>query len=101
MANITYQVTLSADGKHAVSVSSDDPTDMSEALAWAKGLCLKLKVFDVSKDKAQEEPQGEPPVRPIHQVPMIWQQGRKGSFWSCHQRNADQSWCSYKPPKGS
>jgi hypothetical protein len=99
MANITYQVTLSGDGKHAVSVTSDDPTEMSEALAWGKGLYLKLQVSDAPKQKEQEQPEDEPPVCPMHQVPMIWQQGRKGAF--CHQKNPDGSWCSFRPARGS
>jgi hypothetical protein len=32
-----YRVTLSVDGKHGVSVSSEDPTELGEAIAWAGG----------------------------------------------------------------
>jgi hypothetical protein len=40
----------------------------------------------------------EAPLCRVHRTPMVWQQGRKGYFWSCHQRMADgQTWCSYKP----
>jgi len=28
---------------------------------------------------------------------MVKQRGKYGTFWSCHERNADGSFCSYKP----
>ncbi len=97
MTKITYQVTLSSAGAHSVSVTGDDPTEVNEALAWAKGLYLKLKTLPSSKYAEQAQPEGDPPLCPVHQVPMVWQHGRKGAFWSCHQKDADGSWCSFKP----
>jgi hypothetical protein len=32
-----------------------------------------------------------------HQTPMVWQKGRKGYFWSCHEKMTDGGWCSYRP----
>src|SRR4051812_12593307 len=37
------------------------------------------------------------PVCPVHQQPMWHQQGKHGWFWSCHVRNADGSYCTYRP----
>lgn len=37
------------------------------------------------------------PVCEFHQVPMTWQDSAYGRFWSCHRRNPDGSWCSYRP----
>ena len=42
-------------------------------------------------------PYQEIPICAMHNVPMVWQKGRKGFFWSCHERNADGSFCSYRP----
>ena len=36
MANTKYQVNLAIDGKHTVSVQSDDPAATTETLVWAK-----------------------------------------------------------------
>jgi hypothetical protein len=105
MAQIKYQVTLSTDGAHSVSVASDDPNEMNEALAWARGIYLKLQAHATKrtdKDHAQDQAEhdtDEPPICAVHDVPMVRVQGKLGEFWSCHQKNEDGSWCSYKPPK--
>jgi hypothetical protein len=36
MAQSKYQVTLSVEGKHSVSVASDDPAAVTEGLVWAQ-----------------------------------------------------------------
>ena len=36
MPNTKYQVNLCVDGKHSVSVQSDDPAAVTEGLLWAK-----------------------------------------------------------------
>ena len=36
LAHTKYQVNLPVDGKHSVSVQSDDPAAVTEALIWAK-----------------------------------------------------------------
>jgi hypothetical protein len=37
------------------------------------------------------------PMCAIHKTPMQKVQGKKGSFWSCHTKLDDGSWCPYKP----
>jgi hypothetical protein len=97
MARTTYHVTLSLNGDHRVSVTSDDPTELSESVAWAKGIVLKLEAY--AREHAEEEQvEEEPPTCEVHQLPMVKVQGRTGEFWSCHERMPDGSWCSYKPP---
>ena len=91
MAQTTFRVTLSLDGKHSVAVSGEDPTAVQDALAWARGIYLKLQTFS---DERGIQPEGEPPSCEVHGVPMTWQKGRKGYFWSCHERMPDDSWCS-------
>jgi hypothetical protein len=95
MSRIVYKVTLAVGGKHSVAVSGDDPVEVQEALAHAKGVYLKLQAFE-GKVQADEQPEGAPPLCEIHKLPMVWQKGRKGFFWSCHQKDGDK-WCSYKP----
>ncbi len=34
-----------------------------------------------------------------HRVSMHLMNGKRGQFWSCHEKNEDGSWCTYRPPK--
>ena len=102
---------LSVDGKHSVSVQSDDPAAVTEALLWARKTYHQLTVLparpfqSASKEEREQITQAvpsvaeetEPPTCTIHDLPMVRVQGKKGAFWSCHQRNPDGSWCSYRP----
>lgn len=97
MAQTTYQVTLSSIGAHGVTVTSDDPEAVKAALHWAKGIYDRLPGLDQPKQEESQEEQGEAPICAVHRVPMVWQKGRRGFFWSCHERNADKSFCSYRP----
>ncbi len=110
MAQTKYQVSLAVDGKHSVSVQSDDPAAVTEGLVWAQQTYQQLITLrTVGPTRGGDRPRPEPPStapRPdeaplcaYHQTPMIWQPGRKGYFWSCHAKNPDGSWCSYRPPQ--
>ncbi len=102
MAQTTYQVILSTDGKHTVIATSDDAAMNKAALEWAKSTYdqvvarygLKHEQFHKKGEETSEE---EIPTCAVHNVPMTKQQGKFGSFWSCHKRNADGSFCSYRP----
>jgi hypothetical protein len=106
MSKVVYQVTLSPDGKHAVSVRSDDPLSLKEALPLAKQLQERLlgspelqPPTPISQPLPQE-PDLEQPQAPrcgVHGTPMARMQGRRGPFWSCHQKNLDGSWCTFRP----
>ncbi len=95
MQKTTYHVTLSTSGQHTISVTGDDPVAIQDDLAWARGIYLKLKTYDVSPTAEGLDP--EPPTCTVHDVPMVLVQGKKGPFWSCHEKNSDGTWCSYKP----
>lgn len=110
MGNTTYEVTLSVTGNHAVTVTSDDPAAITEALIWARQTHSKLarlapaapreeRFHDSHADPDQQESR-ESPVCPIHHLPMEWMETGRGDFWSCHQRNDDGSFCTYKPNRG-
>jgi len=107
-----YQITLSLDGNHSVSVTGDDPTAVKDGLAWARGIYLKLQ--EGAKQNPTTSPAQssettshqiaapeQPPICAIHSKPMVSVSGRTGRFWSCHERLDDGSWCPYKPPKGT
>lgn len=110
MAQTTFQVTLAIDGAHTVSVSTDDAAEMKAALDWATATYIALveryggaaqqstpNVAPADQAGKQEPDAGEPPVCPYHQKPMVLVQGKRSPFWSCHERNADGRFCSYRP----
>jgi hypothetical protein len=109
MAQVTYRITLSVSGDHAVSVSGDDPVAVNDGLAWARGIYLKLKEraepsLPTSSttppvDHHDHTPPEPAPMCAIHHRPMVQVQGSKGTFWSCHAKLEDGSWCPYRPPK--
>lgn len=112
MPQTKYQVNLAVDGKHVVSVQSDDPAAVTEGLVWAQETYKKLQRLGPSNGVSQPVasqvqavvPQAVQPdeveICGNHGVPMIWQPGRKGYFWSCHEKMADGvTWCTYRPPK--
>jgi hypothetical protein len=54
-----------------------------------------------SASQAQSSPvttDQEPPLCGVHNIPMVWQKGKRGDFWSCHEKDPDGSYCSYRPP---
>ncbi|MGH7485624.1 MAG: hypothetical protein ACREMY_08490, partial [bacterium] len=77
MANTKYQVNLSVDGKHSVSVQSDDPAAVTEALVWAKktwGQLIRLpgKPFQsLSKEDGSPSSQSAPTTTTGHEEPPI------------------------------
>ncbi len=104
MANTIYEVKLSTDGAHSVSVSSDDQAAVKEALTWVRGVYMTLegrarKEREEAKSEANNLADEEPPICEVHGIPMARVQGRKGEFFSCHEKMPDGSWCSYKPAK--
>jgi hypothetical protein len=100
MPKVIYELILSHDGKHSVSVKSDDPLALKDALPLAKQLQAGLPEFDESPSPAPpinpvsaQQPdlhQREAPSCGIHSTPMTQVQGKHGPFWS---------WCSYRPAR--
>ena len=109
MPKVIYELILSHDGKHSVSVKSDDPLALKEALPLAKQLQAGLPEVDespsptppISPPRAEQAdlPQVQVPVCGVHATPMTQVQGKHGPFWSCHQRTLDGSWCRYRPAR--
>lgn len=100
MAETTYQVILSTDGKHTVVATCDDLTKVKEALAWARVTYDAIVGHYGLKYEQYQKGQGNGnsvPECAVHKVPMSRQTGKYGEFWSCHQKNADGSFCDYRP----
>lgn len=100
----TFQVILSSDGKHTVLATTDHWQDTDDALAWATFTYDRLvkryglKHEQYGRTNGNGNGNGESvPMCGVHQVPIVKIDGKHGPFWSCHQRNADGSFCSYKP----
>ena len=106
MSQLRYQITLSLDGNHSVSVSADDPTAVKDGLAWARGIYLKLQARTEQRallSSSQVVHHDLPPapqkveICGVHQLPMHLMNGKRGPFWSCHEKLSDGSWCNYRP----
>jgi hypothetical protein len=100
MAQVRYQVIFSADGKPSVSVSSDDPKALELALPEASRIRQKLQArFTSTEHTSPQQPAvapGPKPICPYHDRELAWMD-RNGGFWSCHTKNPDGNWCSYRP----
>ena len=103
MAQTTYQVILSTDGKHTVIATTDDATKIKAASEWASAtydrLVTRYGLKHAPKRRASAEENGEETVPEcgVHHVPMVRQEGKYGPFWSCHERGEDGSFCTYRP----
>ena len=94
MNRTLYEVTMSTDGNHKVTVRIEDPGGIDAALAWAKATYAKL--MNSQPSPADGNGLEEAPVCAFHRIPMVHMSGRKGPFWSCHEKNLDGSWCNYR-----
>jgi hypothetical protein len=95
----TYQIEMATDGTHRVTVTIEDPSGAKAAIAAARGIYSALLREDDLEEVAEQPAaidETNPPQCELHNVPMTLVQGSKGPFWSCHKKNDDGSWCSYK-----
>src|SRR6266536_6341546 len=109
MPKLIYEVAISCDGKCSVSLKSDDPVALKDALPLAKKIQAELSATPATRGEVCSPPIQPPPpsvdshphapICEIHSTPMTQVQGKHGPFWSCHQRTLDGSWCSYRPAR--
>ena len=109
MAKLIYEVTIAFDGTCSVSLRSDDPLALQDALPVAKRLQQELAGVPDTRAEVISPPgqtalpavdlHPQAPRCEIHQTPMSQVQGKHGPFWSCHQRNLDGTWCTYRPAR--
>ena len=93
---------LGSGGRPQVSVTSDDPKVAKDAIPWlAETYATLLKdakaVPTPATTPVQQQAAEEPPICAVHAVPMVRVQGRKGPFWSCHQKMPNGGWRNFKP----
>ncbi len=89
---------MSTDGNHKVIVTTEDPAGIDAVLAWAKGTYAKLMQQD--QHPLAEPAEEAPPQCAMHHIAMVLVNGKRGPFWSCHQKNFDGTWCAYRPEIG-
>ena len=94
----THTLTLHA------ATANEAVSRMRAALKVLKGMGARpaqkaVGTISLSKigQKAEATDDQTAPVCAIHKTPMQKVQGKKGSFWSCHVKLDDGSWCPYKP----
>ena len=100
MKQLTCHVGMGADGKPLVTVSSEDPDAAAQAIPWVKQTYARIATADAAPtpEQLKAEPLAEePPTCQLHHVPMVGVNGKRGFFWSCHTKNPDGTWCSYRP----
>ena len=96
----TYHVGMGPDGQPHVSVSSEDPDAAANAIPWVKATYARMMNATAAPEPEQTEADAlteQAPICRVHQVSMVGVNGRRGFFWSCHTKNANGSWCSYRP----
>ncbi len=102
MAQTTYQVILSTDGKHTVIATTDDKAIAKSVFGWAKATYDRVveicgtKADPYQKANGNNNGQEKVPVCAVHHAPMTLVKGRKGDFYSCHVRENGE-WCKYRP----
>src|SRR5688572_19620930 len=99
MTQLTYQVTLSADRNHSVSISGNDPEALKSALEHGRRL-LAYATERPAAAHVEAERQSQIPTCPTHNAPMMHRVGTKGGFWFCPTKNENGGWCKYKRDAG-
>lgn len=102
MTNTTnFQITLGS-GNCSVVVTTDRMELTAQTLAWATSTYDHLveryggaEPAGLTKAKPSHEAEATP-VCPTHNTQMASVTGRRGPFFSCHQRNSDSTFCTQK-----
>src|SRR5713226_8164626 len=105
MADIKYAISVIVNGQHSVNIEADDPMIASRALEW---LSQTYRVSPAPK-RADEgaapqvplqvapQQEAQAPLCGIHQKRMTLMNGKRGQFWSCHEKMGGGSWCTFRP----
>ncbi len=95
MSNTTYHIIACMEGTLSVVGETTDPNKTVKEIIGHVSNPAQVQIADaVQADSILPQPA---PICGVHDLPMVWQKGKAGFFWSCHQKNSDGSWCSYKP----
>lgn len=91
---------FSTDKSEQYVVRTDSWEELVEGIGKVKGIAPTTQAFpDDEGYSAHSEAQTQAPVCGIHGNPMTQRQGQYGMFWSCGKKNADGTWCKFKPGK--
>lgn len=93
MGKTTYLVIAKLAGNFAMVGQTKDPTETVEQVVRR----ASEKPETVEIDEVSPVQPLKTPVCAVHKLPMILMHGRRGPFWSCHQKRDDGAWCDYKP----
>src|SRR3954466_9048642 len=104
MTDIKYAISVIVNGQHSVNIEADDPIITSRALEW---LSQTYRVSPTTKRAGEPEAprlpleakppeEAQAPLCGIHHRPMKLMSGRRGQFWSCHERMPNGDWCDYR-----
>jgi hypothetical protein len=100
MRHLTYHVGMTAGGKPQVSVSSENPEEAEQAIPWVKATYARMTSEVIAPQPEQTTADAlteQAPTCRVHDVLMVGVTGRRGFFWSCHTKNPDGTWCTYRP----
>lgn len=107
MSELRYQWSkMSPDRSEQVVVRTDSYDEFIESIKLAKGVLPQVAFPNDSGNIATppEKAQEEAPKCGVHGTPMtlkpagVSKAGRAyPAFWSCGQRNADNTYCSFRP----
>lgn len=105
MSELRYQWSkMSPDRSEQVVVRTDSYDEFIESIKLAKGVLPQVAFPNDSGPiaTAPEKAQVANPVCGIHQAQATWKTGvskktgKPYAFWSCSERNADGSFCTFK-----
>jgi hypothetical protein len=104
MTDVKYQVSIIKNGQPTLSITAVDPKQAAEALGWLSMSSPIAQAPRRADARVESNPVGIPfaskpeaPICAIHQKPMTLMTGKRGQFYSCHEKMQDGSWCRYKP----
>lgn len=103
---ITFQLSQTADGKPKVLILANDPYAITVELGSiktppvynaAQSAKSPTVVEQVNLDIQAPTQPTTAPICGVHHTPMNLMHGKRGPFYSCHERMPDGSWCNYRP----
>ena len=96
---ITFQISQTTDGKPKVLILADEPYAITVELGSIKtppvyNAAQSTSIPIVEQPELSEQPE---PICGVHHNPTKLMHGKRGAFYSCHERMPDGSWCNYRP----
>ena len=100
-----YNITIATICKPSVTIATDDIIGVAQAvdkiLASYARYVEPAEPHHTSQQLAVTNDLLNPvaPICAIHHKPMVGVNGKRGFFYSCHERMDDGSWCRYRPTR--